>query len=45
MVNEAASKDTTLGVEKNGNLEPTMKTGWGRGKYMKAKKSRKSNVS
>lgn len=45
MVNEAASTDATLGVEKNGNLEPTMKTGWGRGKYMKAKKSRKSNVS
>ena len=45
MVNEAASTDATLGVEKNGNLEGTMKTGWGRGKYMKAKKSRKSNVS
>lgn len=44
MVNEAASTDATLGVE-NGNLEPTMKTGSGRGKYMKAKKSRKSNIS
>lgn len=45
MVNEAASTDVILGVKKNGDLEPTMKTEWGRGKYMKAKKPRKSNVS